>query len=114
MADYQKQAEKVGTWKRQDNTIEVAEQAHLQEPADKLVAAEMSKKFTATQVEYIDLLQRVNAAMPRNWRARRGNGRHRGIGPGHRQLGTREQQRRRPQQRRERLCCCRSRPLARR
>jgi cell fate (sporulation/competence/biofilm development) regulator YlbF (YheA/YmcA/DUF963 family) len=63
LADYQKQAMKVGQLEEQNKPIEVEDKRKLQELQSKLVSMDVFKKFTATQVEYIDLMRKVNEAL---------------------------------------------------
>ena len=63
LKEFQAQSEKVATLQRDNKPIEVEDKHKLQELQDKLVASETFKKFTAAQVEYIDLMRKVNQAI---------------------------------------------------
>ena len=63
LKEFQAQSEKVATLQRDNKPIEVGDKHKLQELQDKLVASETFKKFTAAQVEYIDLMRKVNEAI---------------------------------------------------
>ena len=61
--DYQAQAEKVAKLREENKPIEIDDKHRLQELQDKLLAQEVFKKFTAAQVEYVDLMRKVNQAI---------------------------------------------------
>jgi len=61
--DYQQQALKIATLEREQKTIEVEDKHLLQQLEDKLLASEVFKKFTAAQVEYVDVMRKVNEAL---------------------------------------------------
>lgn len=63
LGDYQKQAMKVGQLEEQNKPIEVEDKRKLQELQSKLVSMDVFKKFTAAQVEYIDVMRKVNEAL---------------------------------------------------
>ena len=63
LKDYQVQAEKVAKSEQENKPVEVDDKHKLQELHEKLVASEVFKKFTAAQVEYIDLMRKVNDAI---------------------------------------------------
>jgi cell fate (sporulation/competence/biofilm development) regulator YlbF (YheA/YmcA/DUF963 family) len=65
LSEYQKQADKIAQIERQQKPVEVEDKHKLQELNDKLVASEVFKKFTAAQVEYVDLMRKVNDAIRR-------------------------------------------------
>ena len=63
LQDYQQQAEKIGQLEAEQKPVEVVDKHRLQELNDNLVASEVFKKFTAAQVEYVDLMRKVNQAL---------------------------------------------------
>jgi len=65
LAEYQQQAGKIAQLEREQKPVDVAEKHRLQELNDKLVASETFKKFTAAQVDYVDLMRKVNEAIRR-------------------------------------------------
>jgi len=65
LGEYQKQADKIAQLEREQKPVEVEDKHKLQELNDKLVASEVFKKFTAAQVEYVDLMRKVNDAIRR-------------------------------------------------
>lgn len=58
--EYSQQARKLGEMEAQNKPIEVEDKHKLQDLHDKLVASEVFKKFTAAQVEYVDIMRRVS------------------------------------------------------
>ena len=63
LGEYQKQVDKVGQLEREQKPVGVEDKHRLQELNDKLVASDAFKKFTAAQVEYVDLMRKVNNAI---------------------------------------------------
>ncbi len=63
LKDYQAQAEKVAKLEHENKPVEVNDKHRLKELHGKLVASEVFKKFTAAQVEYIDLMRQVNETL---------------------------------------------------
>ena len=63
LKDYQTQAEKVAKLEHENKPVEVDDKHKLQELHGKLVASDVFKKFTASQVEYIDLMRQVNETL---------------------------------------------------
>jgi len=66
LRDYQMQADKIAQLERENKPIEVEDKHKLEELHNKLIAAEPFKKLTSAQVEYIDLMRRVNEAMQKH------------------------------------------------
>ena len=60
LEEYQKQIDRISELESQNKPIEVADKQRLQELNGKLVSAEAFKKLTAAQVEYVDLMRKVN------------------------------------------------------
>ena len=63
MEDLRRQSEKVAALEGQNKPVEVEDKHRLQEINDKLVANEVFKKHMAAQVEYVDLMRKVNVAI---------------------------------------------------
>ena len=63
LEDYRQQSLKVAELQEDNKPIEVEDKHSLQELHDKLVSSPIFKKFTAAQVEYVDLMRKVNDAM---------------------------------------------------
>ena len=63
LKDYQAQADKMNKLEQENKIIEVEDKRKLQELHDKLIASGAFKKFTAAQMEYVDLLRQVSMAM---------------------------------------------------
>ncbi len=63
LKDYQAQAEKIAKSEHENTPVEVNDKHKLQELHGKLVASDVFKKFTAAQVEYIDLMRQVNETL---------------------------------------------------
>jgi cell fate (sporulation/competence/biofilm development) regulator YlbF (YheA/YmcA/DUF963 family) len=63
MKAYQVQAEKMEKLQEEEKPIEVADKHKLQELHDQLVAIETFKKYTAAQLDYVDLMRKVNDAL---------------------------------------------------
>ena len=63
LKDYQAAGERIAKLEAESKPVEVDDKHKLQELHDKLVANDVFKKFTAAQVEYVDLMRQVNQAM---------------------------------------------------
>lgn len=61
--DYQEQSRKLAALEAENKPIEVDDKHKLEELRAKLVADETFKKLSAAQVDYVDLMRRVNVAM---------------------------------------------------
>jgi len=61
--EYQKQSQKVATLETENKPIEVSDKRALRDLQDKLVASEAFKQFTSAQVDYVDLMRKVNEAL---------------------------------------------------
>lgn len=66
LKDYQKLAEKIAKLETEQKPIEVDDKHKLMELRDKLISSEKFKKLSAAQVEYIDLMRRVNEALQKH------------------------------------------------
>jgi len=65
LKEFQAQAEKVARLEAQQKPVEVDDKHKLNDLQAKLAASETFKKYTAAQVEYVDLMRRVNEAIGR-------------------------------------------------
>ncbi len=63
MGDYQTQAEKMRALEAENKPIEVDDKHILEQLHAKLVASDVFKTFTEAQMEYVDLMRKVNEAM---------------------------------------------------
>ena len=63
LRDFHAQSEKMAKLEEANKPIEVDDKHRLQELQDKLISQEVFKKFTAAQVEYVDLMRRVNETL---------------------------------------------------
>jgi cell fate (sporulation/competence/biofilm development) regulator YlbF (YheA/YmcA/DUF963 family) len=63
MEDLRRQSQRVDELERAKKPVEVEDKHKLQETNDKLVANEVFKKYMAAQVEYVDLMRKVNGAL---------------------------------------------------
>jgi len=66
LKDYQARAEKIAKLEQENKPVEVEDKHKLRELHEKLVASGSFKQFTAAQVEYIDLMRKVNEALRQN------------------------------------------------
>ena len=63
LKDFRAANEKIAKLEAENEPVEVEDKHKLRDLHDKLVASEVFKKFTAAQVEYVDLMRQVNEAM---------------------------------------------------
>ena len=63
MTDYQQQMDKVTQQERMGETIDLDDKRRLKELHDKLVADPAFKKFNEAQMEYVDLMRRINEVL---------------------------------------------------
>ena len=63
LKEYQEQAHKVGQLEEQNKPIEVEDKQRLSELHDKLVASDVFKQFTAAQVDFVDVMRKVNTVL---------------------------------------------------
>ena len=63
LKQYQQQVETVAQMERDQKPIEVDDKHKLQDLEDRLLGSELFKKFTAAQVDYADLMLKVNQAI---------------------------------------------------
>jgi cell fate (sporulation/competence/biofilm development) regulator YlbF (YheA/YmcA/DUF963 family) len=61
--EYERQAGKIADLEDQQKPVEVEDKRRLQELNGRLVSSAQFKKFSAAQMEYINLLRQVNDAM---------------------------------------------------
>ena len=63
LKDYQAQADKIATLEEEQKPIEVEDKRTLRQLQERLFALEPFKKFTASQIEYVDLMRNVNESL---------------------------------------------------
>lgn len=63
LTDYQAQADKLSQLEQENKPIEVEDKHKLQELQGKLMGNDVFKKLTAAQVDYVDLMRRVNTTL---------------------------------------------------
>ena len=63
LKDFQAQSDRIRQLEAENKPVEVDDKHNLQALQDKLVGSEIFKKFTASQVDYIDLMRQVNQAI---------------------------------------------------
>lgn len=63
MTDYQKQMDKLAQLEQEGKPIEVDDKHSLRDLHDNLVSNPVFKKFNEAQMEYVDLMRKVNEAM---------------------------------------------------
>lgn len=63
LSDYQQLVAKVAQLERENKPIEVDDKHNLKDFETKLLARKQFKAFTASQVEYVDLMRKVHEAM---------------------------------------------------
>ena len=61
--DYQEQSQKLAALEAENKPIEVDDKHKLEQLRAKLLANETFKKLSAAQVDYVDMMRRVNTAM---------------------------------------------------
>ena len=60
LKDFQEQSEKIMKLQAEQKPIEVDDKHQLQNLQDKLIASDVFKKYTAAQIEYVDIMRKVN------------------------------------------------------
>ena len=63
LEDYRVQSQKMMELRESGKPIEVSDKHRVQELQSKLAGSEVFKKLTGAQVEYVDMLRKVNDAM---------------------------------------------------
>ncbi|NLW86649.1 MAG: YlbF family regulator [Planctomycetes bacterium] len=63
LKDYQDQADRITKLENEQKPVEVADKRKLDELHSKLVSNDLFKKLTAAQVEYVDLMRKVNGSI---------------------------------------------------
>lgn len=63
MKESREHSDKMAALERENKPIEVEDKHKLQELHGKLVASDVFKKYTAAQVEYVDLMRKIDTAM---------------------------------------------------
>ena len=64
--DYRTQSDKIAKLQAEKKPIEVQDKHRLRDLNDKLVSSETFKELTAAQMEYVDLMRRVNDALQKH------------------------------------------------
>ena len=65
LKDFRDQSDKIARLEADQKPVEVEDKHKLQELHGKLVATDIFKKYTAAQVEYVDVMRRVNDTLRR-------------------------------------------------
>ena len=63
LQEFQGQAEKIARLEAEQKPVEVDDKQKLNDLQSKLASSDTFKKYTAAQVEYVDLMRRVNKAL---------------------------------------------------
>jgi len=63
LKDYNDHAQKLAQLEHDNKPVEVDDKHKLQDIQTKLYASEVFKKFTSAQVEYVDLMRKVNQSL---------------------------------------------------
>ena len=69
LRDFQKQSERIAELQENNKPIEIEDKHKLDEMHEQLVGKDAFKKFTAAQVEYVDLMRKVNEAITQELQA---------------------------------------------
>ncbi len=64
--DYQTQSDKIARLEQEQKPVEPEDKHRLEELQNKLLAAAEFKELTAAQVEYVDLMRKVNQAISKH------------------------------------------------
>ena len=62
---YREQGEKMARLEQENKPIEVEDKQKLRDLADKLAGSDLFKQYTGAQVEYLDLMRKVNQTLQR-------------------------------------------------
>jgi len=65
LGEFRAQAEKVAGLEHENKPVEVADKHKLQDLQGRLISNETFKKYTAAQVEYVDMMRKVNEKLRR-------------------------------------------------
>ena len=63
LEEFQHQSEKIAQLEAENKPVEVDDKHKLRGLHEKLVASETFKKYTAAQVDYVDMMRKVNDAL---------------------------------------------------
>jgi len=66
LEEFRKQSEKVAKLEAENKPVEVEDKHKLRDLHEKLVGSEKFKNFTAAQVDYVDLMRKVNDALQKH------------------------------------------------
>jgi len=69
LRDFQKQSERIAELQENDKPVEVEDKHKLDVLHEQLVGKDVFKEFTAAQVEYVDLMRKVNEAITQELQA---------------------------------------------
>ena len=65
LKDFRAQADKVAQLESEQKPVEVDDKHKYEELHGKLIASDVFKKYTAAQVEFVDLMRKVNGSLRR-------------------------------------------------
>jgi cell fate (sporulation/competence/biofilm development) regulator YlbF (YheA/YmcA/DUF963 family) len=63
LEEFQKQSQKIARLEEENKPVEVEDKHKLRDLREKLAASETFKKYSAAQVEYVDLMRKVDEAL---------------------------------------------------
>lgn len=63
LEEYRDQSEKVARLEAENKPVEVDDKHRLRDLHAKLVSSDVFKQFTAAQVDYVDMMRKVNGAL---------------------------------------------------
>lgn len=63
LKDFSAQADKVAHLEAENKPVEVADKHRLEELEGKLISHDVFKRYTAAQMDYVDLMRKVNAEL---------------------------------------------------
>ena len=66
LKDFSAQADKISKLQAENKPVEVDDKHRLSELEDKLVGHEIFKRYMAAQVDYVDLMRKVNGELRRH------------------------------------------------
>ena len=66
LTDYQDHSDKLARLQEENKPIEIEDKHKLQDLENKLFASDVFKRFTAAQVDYVDLMRQVNGALQKH------------------------------------------------
>ena len=66
LSDFQAQSQKIASLEAEKRPVEVDDKHRLQSLHEKLVAADVFKALSSAQVEYVDLMRKVNEVLQKH------------------------------------------------